>query len=180
VRKGLLTFAVTACLTLSGCSIIPNHDPQPKDYAVSFSMDNKSPFLTSTKPQHQVQFSVNVSKWSQNYDQKNSEVFLIVTDKDHVPVMDLETDNANNFSYGGWFNLKAENPIFNSLGLQPIETDTVPNNWFNLMNASQAAAKFIARTNKPVNPTDWRFVIMAIRGEQGGTKVLWTKVVSPS
>jgi hypothetical protein len=120
-----------------------------------------------------------VSKWSQNYDQKNCEVFLIVTDKDRVPVVDLETDNANNFAYGGWFDLNVENASLRSLGVQPIQTRGVPNNWFNVFNTTPATAKFIARTNKPVNPKDWRFVIMAIRGDQG-TKVLWTQVVSPS
>ncbi|MCF8566229.1 hypothetical protein LLE49_16000 [Alicyclobacillus tolerans] len=179
-KTGLVLLTVISCLTLSGCSIIPNHSPQRKNYAASFSFDNSTPFLTAAKGQYQTQFDVKVSDWSQNYDKKNCEVFLIVTDKDHVPVTDLETNNPNDFSYGGWFNLDAENSALESLGLQPFPTQSSINNWFNVINNSQTTSKFIARTNKPVNPNDWRFVIMAIRGEQGGAKVLWTKVVSPS
>lgn len=179
--KRWISFSVLSCLILlSGCSILPNHNPQPKNYAVSFSLGNNSPFLTSLPSQHQIQFQVNVSKWSQDYDQKDCEVFLIVTDKDHTPVMDMETDNARNFSYGGWFNLDAENPALESLGLQPFPTHAHINNWFNVVNATNATAKFIVRTDKPVALNDWRFVIMAIRGEQVGAKVLWTKVISPT
>ncbi|GMA64954.1 hypothetical protein GCM10025859_53940 [Alicyclobacillus fastidiosus] len=121
-----------------------------------------------------------MSDWSQNYDQKDCEVFLIVTNKDGATVSDIETDNADNFAYGGWFNPTVENASLQSLGVQPIQTARVANNWFNVVNTTQATARFTARTNKPVNPKDWRFVIMAIQGNQGGAKVLWTKVVSPS
>lgn len=179
-KMGSVSLAVISCLVPSGCSTIPNHNPQQKNYSASFSLDNSAPFLTAVKGRYQTQFDVNVSNWSQSYDQKNCEVFLIVTDKDRVPVIDLETNNPNYFSSGGWFNLDAENPVLESLGLQPFPAHASINNWFNVVNAPRATSKFIARTNKPVNPKDWRFVIMAIRSEQGGAKVLWTKVVPPS
>ncbi|QSO50152.1 hypothetical protein JZ785_14355 [Alicyclobacillus curvatus] len=80
-------------------------------------------------------------------------------------------------------NLSVKNPALKSLGLQPISTTHVPNNWFNVVNVqnvNKASARFVARTENPVNPSDWRFVIMAIQGNGGKVKVLWTKVVKPS
>lgn len=180
MRKGLLTFVFITCLTLSGCSIIPNHNPQSKNYAVSFSYENSTHFPNAVRGQYQTQFDVNVSEWNQNYDQKNCEVFLIVTNRDSAPVVDLETSNPNYFAYGGAFNLDVENPVLKSLGVQPIDTTRVPNNWLNVVNTTQATSRFIARTDKLVKLKDWRFVILAFRGDQSGDKVLWTKVVSPS
>ncbi|QQE79763.1 hypothetical protein [Alicyclobacillus sp. SO9] len=171
---------VISSSVLSGCSMISNHQPRQSNYAVSFSIDNTAPFLRGVKGEYQTQFDVNVSNWSQNYDKKSCEVFLIVTDKNHVPVTDLETNSPNQFSYGGWFNRNAENPVLESLGLQPFPTHATVNNWFNVGNTSQAASKFIARTNQPVPRKDWRFVIMGLRGNRRGGKVLWTKVVPPS
>lgn len=169
-----------AFLAITGCSVASRHNPQPDNYTVSFLLDNGPRFLSSPEKLYQTQFRVNVTNWSQNYDMKSCEVFLIVTNKDAVPVTDLETDNANNFAYGGWFNLDVENASLKSLGLQPIRSEVVANNWFNVMNTTSATARFIARTKEPVNPRDWRFVIMAIWGDKGKVSVLWTKVVSPS
>ncbi|QSO48458.1 hypothetical protein [Alicyclobacillus mengziensis] len=179
MKRGAFAISVMACLMLTGCSIFPKPAPKPSDYEVSFSMDNATPFVTAPKSQYQAQFQVTVTKWNQNFDPGKTEVFLIVTDKT-APVIDLESDNANNFAYGGWFNLSVENPVLKSLGLQPISTTRVPNNWFNVVNANKASARFVARTESPVNPVDWRFVIMATQGNQGKVKVLWTKVVKPS
>jgi hypothetical protein len=178
---------MAVCLMLTGCSIIPKPAPKPSDYEVSFSMEHAAPFVTAPETQYQAQFQVNVTKWNPNFDPGKTEVFLIVTDKivtkKSTPVIDLESDNANNFAYGGWFNLSVENPALKSLGLQPISTTRVPNNWFNVVNVqnvNKASARFVARTENPVNPSDWRFVIMAIQGNGGKVKVLWTKVVKPS
>ncbi|GMA58006.1 hypothetical protein GCM10025858_25090 [Alicyclobacillus sacchari] len=177
--REIWALSMVGCLAVTGCSIMAKPSPNPNDYKVSFSIDNSVPFLTSPKGQHQTQFNVDVSKWNQDYNKQKCEVFLIVTDKS-APVVDLETDNANNFAYGGWYNLNAENPTLKSLSLQPITTQRVPNNWFNVVNGTQASARFIARTDSPVNPKDWRFVIMAIQGDGGKVKVLWTKEVAPT
>ncbi|GMA50013.1 hypothetical protein GCM10025857_13700 [Alicyclobacillus contaminans] len=177
MMRRIWTVSMVCSLALTGCSIGSRPAPKSNDYTVSFSLDNRSPFLTAPKEQYQAQFNVHVSKWNQDYNKKNCEVFLIVTDKT-ASVVDLETDNANNFAYGGWFNLNVENPALKSLDLQPISTQGVPNNWFNVVNGTQATARFIARTNKPVAPTDWRFVILAIQYDGGNVKVLWTKVVA--
>lgn len=122
---------------------------------------------------------VNVSDWSSSYDAPSSVVYMMVVAKT-TPVVDLETSNNQNFSYPGWFAPAAMNRALQKIGLQPPSKMNYGGNMLTVINATSATCVFDVRTKQPVSPQDWRLVIMAIGGEHGRTKVLWTKQVAPS